>query len=481
MRKQVVILGGGLAGLACGYEMAKAGMQVTVLEREAQVGGMASSFEEGDRATAGQPDSNYWSYDFGPHRFHTAQEALLAQVEKILGNNKVWNRRLSRIFMAGRFFDYPLVFSNVLRNASPFLIARILFDYIRVRLLHAIGLGKYRDRDFREWVEKRFGPTLARMFFIEYTEKTWGIPATEISPVWASQRITLLSLTDTIIKTMFKPRRTPPRTLVTDFIYPKLGGIGELARGYAQEIETRGGKVLLNSPVIRIHRDDTRVTKVEYRKDGRLQFIEGDEFISTIPVTALARRMAPPPPDTVGDAAKNLRHVSIVFIYLKINKPQVSSDNWIYLPQKELRVHRISEFKNFSKFSAPPNKTMICAEITCRAGDEIWRATPEKLREIAVTDLSRLGLIRPEEVLESFVKRIPTAYPIYDLNYEENVRTVMDFVHSLENLKSGGRQGLFRYNNMDQSIEMGRRMAATSRRAGESDHETVATEERYFG
>jgi protoporphyrinogen oxidase len=481
MRKQVVILGGGLAGLACGYEMAKAGVQVTVLEREPQVGGMASSFEEGDRATAGQPDSNYWSYDFGPHRFHTAEEALLAQVEKILGDNKLWNRRLSRIFMAGRFFNYPLVFSNVLRNASPLLIARILFDYIRVRCLDAIGLGKYADRNFREWVERRFGPALARIFFVEYTEKTWGIPATEISPVWASQRITLLSLTDTIVKAIFKPRRTPPRTLVTDFIYPRLGGIGELARGYAREIEAMGGKVLLNSPAIRIHRDGTQVTKIEYRKDGQRQFIEGHEFISTIPVTALARRVVAPPPPTVGDAAKNLRHVSIVFIYLKINKPQVSPDNWIYLPQKELRVHRISEFKNFSKFSAPPNKTMICAEITCRVGDEIWRATPDKLREIAVTDLSRLGLIRPEEVLESFVKRIPSAYPIYDLDYEEKLSTVMDFVHSLENMKSGGRQGLFRYNNMDQSIEMGRRMAAASRRVGESDHETVATEERYFG
>ena len=55
MSKHAVILGAGLAGLACGYEIAKMGLRVTVLEREPHVGGMASSFEEGDRATAGEP------------------------------------------------------------------------------------------------------------------------------------------------------------------------------------------------------------------------------------------------------------------------------------------------------------------------------------------------------------------------------------------------------------------------------------------
>ena len=57
----------------------------------------------------------------------------------------------------------------------------------------------------------------------------------------------------------------------------------------------------------------------------------------------------------------------------------------------------------------------------------------------------------------------------------------MDFVHQFENLETGGCQGLYRYNNMDQSVEMGRMMAA--RLVGETgtDHEAVATEQRYFG
>jgi UDP-galactopyranose mutase len=65
--------------------------------------------------------------------------------------------------------------------------------------------------------------------------------------------------------------------------------------------------------------------------------------------------------------------------------------------------------------------------------------------------------------------------------YKENLAPVLEFVHTLENIKTGGRQGLFRYNNMDQSIEMGRRMAATIVQERDAGHEDVATQSEYFG
>ena len=45
--KHVVIIGAGLGGLECGYILAKNGMKVTVLEREAQVGGCLQAFRRG--------------------------------------------------------------------------------------------------------------------------------------------------------------------------------------------------------------------------------------------------------------------------------------------------------------------------------------------------------------------------------------------------------------------------------------------------
>ena len=46
-RNSVIIIGAGLGGLECGYILAKNGMKVTVLEREAQVGGCLQTFRRG--------------------------------------------------------------------------------------------------------------------------------------------------------------------------------------------------------------------------------------------------------------------------------------------------------------------------------------------------------------------------------------------------------------------------------------------------
>ncbi len=474
MIERVAVLGGGLAGLACAYELARAGIEVTVIEREPHVGGMASSFTEHE-------DGELWSYDFGPHRFHTSDPELMAHVERILDGNHLRAERLSRILLFGRFFDYPLVAGNVLRNLPRRVLLRAFADYYRVRLTERLGITHHSDENFEGWVVKRFGRTLYELFFGRYTGKAWKMPPEQISGDWASQRISLLSLSDAVRKTLVRPRAgSMPRTLVSEFLYPARGGIGEIARGYVRELEAMGATVLTGAPVTRVHLDGRRVTRIDYG-GANAGTIDADGYVSTIPITVLARAVRPAAGEKVGHALANLKHVSIVFVYLKLAKPQVSPDNWIYLPDHDVTVHRISEFKNFSAHCAPPEKTIVCAEITCRIGDEHWRAGDEELIAIVTGDLGRIGLIEPHEVLDAFVKKLPHAYPVYDLTYKENLAPIMEFVHGLDNIQTGGRQGLFRYNNMDQSIEMGRKMAWAMLEDGDAGHEVVATESQYFG
>src|SRR5262245_62175236 len=202
MSKHVVILGGGLAGLSCGFELSRVGHKVTVLEREPHVGGMASSFvEEGDE---------YWSYDFGPHRFHSRDDNLLDHVKDILGDNLVTAKRLSRIVLFNKFFDYPLVAKNVVKNMPRKLLLKAFFDYFTVRVQDTLGICKWSDDNFEGWVTRRFGHTLYRVFFGQYTEKAWGMPPSKISADWASQRISLLSLWDTVKKTLFPSKKNVP-------------------------------------------------------------------------------------------------------------------------------------------------------------------------------------------------------------------------------------------------------------------------------
>ena len=472
MSQRVAVLGGGLAGLSCAYELAKAGADVTVLEREEYAGGMANSFID-------ESGGEYWTYDYGPHRFHTTDPELIEHVKLILAGNHRQAERLSRIVLGGQWFDYPLNAMNVLRKLPRLTLVRSFTDYFWVRITERFGWSHWSDDNFEGWVTKRFGRTLYDLFFGRYTAKTWKMPPNQISGDWASQRISQLDLIDAVKKTLVSSGDTP-RGLVKSFIYPARGGIGEIARGYVREIEALGSRVITGAPVTRVHAEGGVISSIQWggRTPGT---IEADEYISTIPITALARSVRPAAPAPVLKAISDLEYVSIVFIYLKLRRPQVSPDSWVYLPESHITIHRISEFKNFSPEAAPPDKTMVCAEITCRLGDEHWRAPDEELISIAAGDLERIGLIGPGEVIDGFVKKIPHAYPVYDLTYKNNLTPVLEFVHSLSNIKTGGRQGLFRYNNMDQSIEMGRKMAWATIEQRDAGHEAVATESEYFG
>ncbi len=96
---------------------------------------------------------------------------------------------MSRIYYGGKFFDYPLKPVNALRSLGVVEAVRCVASY---------GWARVRppkdQSTFEGWVAARFGCRLYRIFFKTYTEKVWGVPATEIQADWAAQRIKNLSL-----------------------------------------------------------------------------------------------------------------------------------------------------------------------------------------------------------------------------------------------------------------------------------------------
>lgn len=438
----VVVLGAGLAGLAAAYELSARGHQVTILERESHVGGMAASWRRGP----------FW-LEFGPHRFHTRDPELESLLYEVLDGEVVRRERMSRIYLRERFFRYPLQVGDVLSNLDTRVLIAALRDYVLIRGRN--WLKPIPEENFEGWVLKRFGRTLYELFFEAYTSKAWGIPCTEISADWAAQRISQASLLDTIAKTLRPPRDGSVRSLVSEFHYPRQGGIGQIARKFAEKIRERGGTIKLGCTVRGLERLRARVQKVHFDFLGQRESCQADWVLNTAPLGQMMGLVDPPLAQPVQQASQRLEYVAIVFVYLEVDRPSVTPDHWIYLPEKRLRVHRVSEFKNFSDTAAPGDRTAICCEITCRAGDATWAMNLEQAAQVACEDLESCGLIQRGEARPLDIARLPRAYPVYRVGYREPVESLYAGVESLDNLQSTGRQGLFRYNNMDHSIAMG--------------------------
>jgi len=468
--RKLVVLGAGLAGLAAASGISRSGWDATVVEAAPHVGGLAASFTL-------DTEWGEFDYDNGPHRFHTNEEELISEVRRLLGDNVCLANRLSRIFLYNRFFDYPLKGGNVVRSLPKLVLVKAFADYMWVKFRSLFH--RRPDDNFENWVVNRFGRKLFVVYDRANTEKTWGIPCNQISADWAAQRISLLSLWDTVKKTFFRPKNVP-RTYVSEFIYPRRGGIGEVTRAYKRELEEVGMEVLTSCPATAIHVSDGRVTGVDLKTPDGPRHLETNRVLSTIPVTVLCRLITPSVPQEVLDSVAALKHRSMIFVHLILDRPKLTDDHWIYLPEQKLITHRLSEFKNFSPDAAPKDKTLICAEITCDYGDEDWQRSDDELRGIVVKDLAKIGLLREDEVLHTFSRRERYAYPIYDLTYAENRDRIQACLDAIEGLETTGRQGLFKYNNMDHSIAMGLGAAENLMGVGE-DHRKVASGQQYFG
>ncbi|MBD1886996.1 FAD-dependent oxidoreductase [Microcoleus vaginatus] len=457
----VAIVGAGPAGLTAAYELVKQGIIPVVLEKGDKVGGIART-----------ETYKGYRFDIGGHRFYTKVEAVQQLWQEVLGNEFIKVPRLSRIFYRGKFFNYPISAFNTLFNLGIIESALIILSYLKVRIWPLT-----EEKTFEQWVINRFGERLYKTFFKTYTEKVWGIPCSEIQADWAAQRIKGLSLTTAIINALFGSNDT--KTLIKEFDYPALGP-GMMWEKFAEAVENKDGKVYLDTKVISFEREGNKIKSITAEQNGELVQYSADNFITSMPISALVARMKPQPPEEVLHAARSLKYRDFLIVSLIVNRKDLFPDNWIYIHSPEVKVGRIQNFKNWSAALVPDaSKSCLGMEYFCSVGDEVWEMSDAQLIELATRELVGLGLATTAEVEDGVVIRQPKAYPVYDGEYRGHLQVLEGFVKGIENLQTIGRNGMHRYNNQDHSMLTG--MLAVRNILGEKhDLWDVNTERSYY-
>lgn len=436
----LVVLGGGLAGLTFALEAARRGRQVIVLESGPEVGGLARTLVFGD-----------YRFDIGGHRFHSTWPHVTEWLRSLMGSDLLQVPRQSRIRLNGRYVDYPLRFPNALTAFPLAQAAHVLASYLGASVQQYVD-GHQPDRSFEDWVARRFGRALYDVYFRPYTEKVWGIPCRELSADWASERIQLPSLAAAVKGSLF-PRRDGHATLISRFLYPR-HGIGMIPHRLAKKATASGRAAIeVDSEVFRLESDGPAAPwRVHYRREGREEVVSGRQVISTVSLRTLWRALP------AGDAGRpgldgTLAYRGLVCIFLAIGRSNVSEDTWTYFPDSNVGFGRTHEPSNWSPEMAPPGQTSLCVEVFCTQGDSVWRRDDGELVDWVVDDLDRLGVLARESVRDAWVYRTPEAYPCYRVGYRTALRRATDYLsHRYPTLHLLGRTGTFQYMNMDAVI-----------------------------
>ena len=474
--KKVVIIGAGPAGLTAGYE-------VVILEADNRIGGISKTVNvDGNRM------------DLGGHRFFSKDDTVMKFWEELMPiqgeksfddkklerekplkeggpNPETENRvmlvrdRVSRIYYLKKFFDYPI--SLKLETFTNMGLVRTIksgFSYLK-----SIFVKKPED-SLENFYINRFGKVLYSMFFEKYTEKLWGRHPSQISADWGAQRVKGVSISAVLkdgFKRLFRINSKEVETsLIEQFWYPKFGP-GQLWETLASEFEKLGGKIEKDYEVTGINIKDGKIVSVECIVKDVIKEIEGDIFISSMPVKDLVVAMNSKQPidKEALEIAQGLPYRDFITAGLLIKKLNLKNktkmktlgnivpDCWIYVQEPEVKMGRIQIFNNWSPYLVKDveNTVWIGVEYFANEGDELWKMTEKEFTAFAADELVSMGIIEKSDIISSHQEKVKKAYPAYFDTYKD-MDKLIEYLNTYENLYCVGRNGQHRYNNMDHSM-----------------------------
>ena len=463
-RPHVVILGAGPAGLAAAYVLTRDGQaDVTVIERAPVAGGNAASFPvEGVTC------------DFGSHRFHPAAEpAVLDDVKSLLGDDLLLRPRHGRIRLGGRWIHFPLKLADAMLRLPKSFAISLMADMV---------LKKFRKkpagaRSFSSILYDGLGPTISENFYFPYVKKLWGLDPDKLAVTLAERRVGSGSVGKILMKML---RLMPGLRSETGgrFFYPRQG-FGQISDAMRQRAEEHGTDIRFKTEVIRIERNDDKVTAIHVKNEKGEERIESDLILSTVPLTALTRLIDAPPTEVV-EAARAIRFRGMILIYLVLETDQFTEFDAHYFPELSIPISRMSEPKNYSAASEPKGVTVLCAELPCDPDEKWWGMSDDELGQHFCGWLGQLGLPVTAPVRRTETRRLSHAYPVYDLDYHDHFETVDNWLLGLDGLLVFGRQGLFAHDNTHHAFAMAYGAADSIGPGGEIDRDKWAAHRADF-
>ncbi len=437
---KIAIIGAGPAGLTAGYELSKKGEDITIHVYEAsdKVGGMCKTIR-------------LWNtnVDIGPHRFFSYDKRVNKLWLEVVGKDYKMVNRTTRIYYRKKFFFYPIKPFDALFKIGIVEATASLFSYFYEKIKPT-----KQDNSFESWVKGRFGNKLYTLFFKTYSEKLWGIDCKELDSDFAAQRIKKLSLTEVIVNSLnvFKSK-SKHKTLVDQFAYPTLG-TGMVYDRMAEKIlaNNSNNKIFYNTP-IKSCIVENNVVKGIILPDDRKELY--DIVISSMPLTRLVANI-PAVPEEIKNLSQKLTFRNTIIVYLKVEAKDLFPDNWLYVHSPELKLGRITNFRNWiPELYGNESSTILALEYWCNDEDDFWTWDDQKYIELAKKELVQTTLAKNAVVSAAHVYKIPKCYPVYKIGYTDTLKPIVAYLKTIKGLYPIGRYGAFKYNNQDHSILMG--------------------------
>ncbi len=435
----VLVLGGGLAGLSAAYHL---GGAFRVVEKDARVGGFCQT-----------ETRDGFSFDRTGHWLHLRDAGMKKLVDRLLGGNQVQLRRSAKIYQHGKFTPYPYQVNT--HELPPEVAAECVLGFIDAQLgPGGAALRAKEPATFGDFIRRHLGEGFAKHFMFPYNQKLWTVHPDELLAAWCGRFVPRPTLEDVVRGALGIVNEAGYNST---FLYPREGGIEALPRAFLPAL---GGPVDVDVHPVEI---DWRVKQLRL-SDGRKLPYAG--LVSTIPLPELVR-ICKDAPEAARQAAGQLKATIVTYVNVAA-RGEGPAYHWVYFPEADFPFYRAGSASAIYPALAPRGTRSFYVEFSHRgtlAGSDAER--------MAVDGLLRCGLLKSrDEVMFAFAREIHGAYVIYDRAYAAAKQTILDFLKEAQ-IESCGRYGNWEYGGMEDAMLGGKgaadRVLARLGRAGRVD------------
>ena len=415
----ILILGGGITGLAAAWTARQAGAAATIVEAAPRAGGILDSFEiDGFRFDNGvhlsfatEPEVRA-VFDLVPYREHDAIS--------FCWDNGVWLRHPTQNNM------HPLPVED------------------RIALIEGLVREPRAEvANYRDWLIQQYGSPIAARWPLVYTEKYWTLPADRLGTDWIGQRMRRADLGEVLRGAMSE--RAPNTYYIQRMRYPERGGY----RGFIEPLE-RDADIVPDTRIVAI---DPGLRVATAASGATFAY---RSLICTAPLPALVA-MLPDVPDAVRADAATLFATQADLVSVALRRPDVAPSLWMYVYDRDIMAARIYAPGRKS----PDNVPAGCSSLQFEIYSSVHRPrtqSDQDLIENCLWGMERMGLARRDEVIFARVKTLPYANVVFDLGMEARRDRVRAWV-AAQGIALAGRYGAWEYLWSNQSFMSGRAAA----------------------
>ena len=389
------IVGAGAAGLSAAYDFTKAGHNVNVFESAPFIGGQASTIEvEGGRIERGYH-----------HLFTNDSDIIELMDEMGIKDDLQWFPSTVGIYTGDRVYNFitPL---DLMRFSPLPVLDRIRLGLITLRLRRHKDWRSLETYTANDWILEHAGPRVHGVVWGPLLTGKFGEAASKVGMPWFWSKI----------QTRFASRRGFGRE-VLGYLPKSFDVVFDTLRS---EIETAGGKVLLETPVERVLVKNGMAQGLRFRlPNGTVEERNFDLILATVPSFTFIKLVELP--EEYRSMLTGVEYLAASVIILEMDRP-LTSVYWMNIADDEIPFLGIIEHTNLIPSENYNGNHLLYLTNYFDRRNPLFNWTGEKLLEHYLPYLHRFN----HDFERSWIKRfhynkVSAAQPIIGTNYSSNL------------------------------------------------------------